>query len=122
MRNPLYFFSIVGAAGAGAQLGSVLSGLICAVVVWAVFAVVVRREERLLSDLYGEEFAAYKARVSRFIPDPRLWRDVPTMLVTPSRAVRTFGDGLFLLLSIPLAETVEQLQHSGALPILFRMN
>jgi protein-S-isoprenylcysteine O-methyltransferase Ste14 len=122
MRNPLYFFSILGAAGAGAQLGSVLSGLICAVVVWAVFEVVVRREERLLSELYGEEFAAYKARVSRFIPNPRLWHDVPTMLVTPSKAVRTFGDGLFLLLSIPLAEAIEHLQNSGVLPILLRMN
>ncbi|MBN8965496.1 MAG: isoprenylcysteine carboxylmethyltransferase family protein [Rhizobiales bacterium] len=28
MRNPLYFFSILGAAGAGAQLGSVIAGAV----------------------------------------------------------------------------------------------
>lgn len=122
MRNPLYFFSILGAAGAGAQLGSIVPGLVCAAAVWAVFSVVVRREERLLSNLYGEEFEAYKARVSRFMPNPRLWRDIPTMLVMPSRAVRTFGDGMFFLLSIPLAEGIEHFQQAGMLPVLFHVN
>jgi hypothetical protein len=44
------------------------------------------------------------------------------MLVMPSRALRTFGDGMFLLLSVPLAECIEKLQHVGVLPILFHIN
>jgi protein-S-isoprenylcysteine O-methyltransferase Ste14 len=122
MRNPLYFFSILGAIGAGSQLGSIITGLICGAFVWAVFEIVVRQEERLLADLYGKEFEAYKSQVWRFIPNPRLWRDVPTMLVTPSRAVRTFGDGMFFLLSVPIAETIEQLQHASVLPVIVRLN
>ena len=31
-RNPLYFFSIVGAAGMGAQSGSLTLGLICGMI------------------------------------------------------------------------------------------
>jgi protein-S-isoprenylcysteine O-methyltransferase Ste14 len=121
-RNPLYAFSILGAIGAGAQLGSILAGVIVGGVVWAVFYVVVLNEERLLTSLYGADFEAYKARVGRFFPDPRLWRDIPTILVMPSRAFRTFTDGMFFLLSVPLAEIVEALQHNGVLPVLIRIS
>src|SRR5262245_55058372 len=48
-RNPLYFFSIVGAFGVGAQLGSVVAGLVCAALAWMVFYVVVLQEEKLLA-------------------------------------------------------------------------
>src|ERR1041384_3442899 len=40
-RNPLYFFSILGAAGAGAQLGSVTAGVVFGALAWIVFRVVV---------------------------------------------------------------------------------
>lgn len=121
-RNPLYFFSVLGAVGAGAQFGSFISSAFAGVTVWTVFYVVILREERVLADRYGDEFRSYKARVARFIPNPRLWRDIPTMLVMPSRALRTFADGMFLLLSIPVAESIERLQHLGILPVLFRMS
>ena len=79
MRNPLYFFSILGAAGAGAQLGSVVAGLIFGTLAWLVFYVVVLQEERLLADRYGEQFKAYMASVPRFLPNPWRWHDQPTL-------------------------------------------
>lgn len=120
-RNPLYFFSILGAAGAGAQLGSLLAGLIFGVLAWIVFHVVVLQEERLLADRYGAAYASYMATVPRFLPNPRLWRDVPLLQVMPPKILRTFGDAMFLLLSVPIAEGFEQLQNAGILPVLFRL-
>lgn len=120
-RNPLYFFSILGSAGSGAQLGSVVAGAIFGVLAWVVFYVVVRQEERLLSDRYGADYAAYLATVPRFLPDPRLWHDEPTLTVLPPKILRTFGDAMFLLLTVPLAEGFEQLQNLGVLPVLFRL-
>ena len=90
-------------------------------VVWVVFSVVVRSEERLLLGIYGKEFEDYRAQVPRFFPNPRLWRDIPTILVMPSRMVRTFGDGMMFLLSVPLADLVERLQDAGLFPILFHI-
>jgi protein-S-isoprenylcysteine O-methyltransferase Ste14 len=121
MRNPLYFFSILGAAGAGAQLGSIIVVVIFGVLAWAVFYVVVLQEERLLLGRYGAPFKDYMNTVPRFLPSPRLWHDEPTLVVMPPKVLRTFADALFFLLSVPLAEAFEQLQNMGVLPVLLRL-
>jgi protein-S-isoprenylcysteine O-methyltransferase Ste14 len=120
-RNPLYFFSILGATGAGAQLGSIVAGVIAGALAWMVFYVVVLQEERLLAELYGASYAAYLATVPRFLPNPRLWRDVPMLTVIPPRILQTFADAMFLLLSVPIAEGFEILQNAGVLPVLLRL-
>ena len=117
-RNPLYVFSIFGAAGAGAQLGSVLVAVIFAAIASAVFYVVTLREEQLLSELHGAAYASFKARIPRFIPNPLIWRDVPALTITPPRVVATFADAMVFLLAVPVAETFEWLQESGRLPVL----
>ena len=120
-RNPLYFFSILGAAGAGAQLGSVTAGILFGVMAWLVFYVVVLQEERLLAGRYGASYANYLATVPRFVPNPWRWHDAATVTVVPSRMIRTFGDAMFFLLTVPLAETFEHLQGIGVLPVLLRL-
>lgn len=120
-RNPLYLFSILGTAGAGAQLGSVVAGLVFGLLAWAVFYVVTLQEEQVLADRYGAAFANYKASVPRFLPNPRLWRDVPALTIMPPKILRTFADAMLFLVSVPLAEGFEQIQNIGVLPILFRL-
>lgn len=121
IRNPLYFFSIVGAAGIGAQHGSAVTAFLFGLSAWLILLAVVLKEERLLAERYGASFAAYKAAVPRFLPNARLWHDVPTLTIRPPRVLRTFGDAMFFLLPIPLADALGQLQHIGVLPILFRL-
>jgi len=118
-RNPLYVFSFIGAAGAGAQFGSVSAALAAAVVTVLVFAVVVRKEERFLAEKFGEPYLAYKARVPRFIPKFSLWRNVDMLEIRPHLVVRTFVDACVFLASIPLAEGIEMAQDHGILPILW---
>jgi protein-S-isoprenylcysteine O-methyltransferase Ste14 len=120
-RNPLYFFSFLGAAGVGAQVGSIVLGLLCAAIAVLVFTVVVIEEERLLGETHGAAFAKYKARVPRFLPNPRLWKDVPTLTVHQLRVVRTFADALLFLMSVPAAEVIEVLQEAGYLPVLLHL-
>lgn len=120
-RNPLYFFSILGAAGVGAQLGSGLAAVIFGVLAWIVFFVVVTQEEKLLAERHGHFYATYLAAVPRFLPHPSLWRDTPTVTVRPPRLVRTFADAMLFLLAVPLAELFEQLQELHVLPVLFRL-
>jgi protein-S-isoprenylcysteine O-methyltransferase Ste14 len=121
VRNPLYVFSIIGAMGAGAQHGSIVVALALGVVAWLVFYVVTLQEERVMAERYGAAFAAYQASVPRFLPKPSLWHDVPVLTIMPPKVVRTFGDAMFFLLVIPLADAFEHLQSIGILPVLFRL-
>jgi protein-S-isoprenylcysteine O-methyltransferase Ste14 len=121
MRNPLYFFSFLGAAGVGMQVGSLTLGVICAFIAWLVFHVVVLQEEQVLAARYGESYRDYLARVPRFFPKPWLWHDEPTLTIRPPRVLMTFADALVFLLAVPLAEFFEHLQETGAVPVLLRL-
>ena len=120
-RNPLYFFSFVGAAGVGAQTGSMLVALVCTVVVWIVFRVTVAKEERFLLERHGEAYAAYLDATPRFLPNPSLWTSVQSVEVFPKRVVMTFLDGMLFVLSIPIIEGLEGLQHIGWIPVLLNL-
>jgi len=122
MRNPLYFFSSVAAAGVGAQIGSITAavgfGLACA----AAFHVVILREEKYLSENLGADYAAYLARVPRFWPKLSLYHEgVTTRGFRPKLLLTTLLDGLVFLVAMPLFEIIDAAQLSGSLPVLFRM-
>jgi protein-S-isoprenylcysteine O-methyltransferase Ste14 len=121
VRNPLYFFSIIGTAGAGALLGSIVAGVVFGALAWAVFFVVTLQEERVMTERYDGAFASYMASVPRFLPNPRLWRDKPTLTIVPPKILRTFADATLFLLMVPLAEGFEHLQSTAVLPVLFRL-
>ena len=120
-RNPLYFFSFLGAAGVGAQTGSLIVTLLFSVAVWVVFRIVVSREEGFLKGALGEPDAHYLATTPRFLPLPWVWRGKDVLEVRPSRVALTFFDGLAFLLAIPLAEGLEILQNHKILPVLLRL-
>jgi protein-S-isoprenylcysteine O-methyltransferase Ste14 len=121
MRNPLYFFSILGGAGVGAQSGSVVVALICGVLAYIVFYVVVLQEEKVLLERYGDVYRRFMARVPRFFPKPSLWADESTLTIRPRRVVMTFLDALIFLLAIPIAEGLEHLQDIGTIPVLLTL-
>lgn len=117
-RNPLYFFSIVGAAGMGAQSGSIAIGIICGAIAAIVFYVVVKQEEQLLIKVHGRKYRDYLAAVPRFIPSPGSWRDEKTLTIRPPRVLMTFADALVFLLAVPIAEGFEYLRDIGMIPTL----
>jgi protein-S-isoprenylcysteine O-methyltransferase Ste14 len=120
-RNPLYVFSIIGAAGVGAAAGSVLTIVLAALACYAVFAVVVLKEEIFLSDRFGAAYDDYCARVPRFWPRFSAWKDVETVETNPRLVLTSVGDGIFFFLAIPLVEGIEYLHDLGYLPVLFHL-
>lgn len=120
-RNPLYVFSILGAAGVGAAFGSAAFAIVAALAVLAVFIPVVRAEEAALRDRHGMAFADYCRNVPRFWPRFGAWRDVEMLQVSPRIVRISFLDSLFFLVAIPLALTVEWLASAGILRPLVQL-
>ena len=120
-RNPLYLFSTLAAAGVGAQMGSVLAMLLLALFCAVAFHVVILREERHLSEALGPDYAAYMARVPRFIPDLSLYQQGDTGHFEPRLLKQTLLDGLVFLVAMPVFELIDTAQMSGVLPVLFRL-
>ncbi|CAN7327815.1 isoprenylcysteine carboxylmethyltransferase family protein [Phyllobacterium sp. LjRoot231] len=118
VRNPLYVFSVLGAIGVGLSSGSILFGPLIGVLVFAVFHIVIRYEERHLSWKLGDDYIQYKARVPRWLPNPLLWRDARVLEVSPRMVTRVFLDAMIFILAIPFFEALERLQDAGITPIL----
>jgi protein-S-isoprenylcysteine O-methyltransferase Ste14 len=116
-RNPLYFFSIVGAVGVGAQVGSIVIALTCGFIAWAVLLRAVLDEKQVLLAAFSDDYRRYVAAVPCFLPKLSLWRDRDTVEVRPNIVVTTFVDALVFLIAIPIAEGIEMLQDIGVLPI-----
>ena len=120
-RNPLYFFSIIGAAGIGAQMGSVVITFAVAIVVWTIFHILTFSEERALSENLGEVYRDYLARVPRFFPKLSLWRDVDSLTINPRIVRATFFDACIFLIAIPLGDGFDYLHGIGAVPVFFQV-
>lgn len=117
-RNPLYLFSIIGAVGVGAQVGSVVLAGIAGFIAWIVFLMTAKREEAALLANFGVAYRDYMARVPRFLPRLANWRDADTLEVRPQLVMTTFTDALVFLIAVPVAEGLEHLHEAGQLPIL----
>lgn len=120
-RNPLYLFSLIGSIGVGLQTGSFTAALVCGLFVFAIFNLVIQREEIFLSAHFPASFAAYAARVPRWGPRLSRWQSSEELLVRPRFVLLTFRDALGFLAAIPLLEAVEWAQSAGWLPVLLRL-
>lgn len=120
-RNPLYLFSIIGAVGIGAQVGSIALAAATGFIAWLVLLMTTMREEAALTVNFGAAYRDYMARVPRFLPRLSQWKDTETIEVRPRLVMTTFVDALFFLAAIPIAESLEYLRDAGWLPTLLML-
>lgn len=118
VRNPLYFFSFVGAIGMGACSGSVVLALLFFVIAFIIFRSVVGYEEAALLDTFGAPYRDYCRRVPRFIPNLSLWSDERRLEIEPVLVARTLIDAAPFILAMPMFELIGQLQLDGVLPVM----
>lgn len=120
-RNPLYLFSVIGGFGVGLQSGNLVTGLAIGLFVFALFSVVILKEEAFLKSRFPAAFAAYAAAVPRWGPHLAGWRSERELTVQPRFVLVTFRDALWFLVAIPLLEGIELLQAQGWLPVLLSL-
>jgi protein-S-isoprenylcysteine O-methyltransferase Ste14 len=82
-RNPLYFFSLLGALGVGFATGTFLFPLIILIAFVLYYPFVIKSEENKLMNLHKSEFEIYVKKVPRFFPKISLLQEPKEYLVKP---------------------------------------
>jgi len=121
-RNPLYFFSFIGAVGVGFGTETITIPIVIAITFAAYYPFVVRAEEKRLETLFGDEFREYRKKTPAFLPNfarkietPESWT-VDTKLFT-----KRIFDALWFIFFIGFLEMIEAFHESGVLPTFFRL-
>jgi protein-S-isoprenylcysteine O-methyltransferase Ste14 len=118
IRNPLYLFSMIGAAGIGAQFGAVSFAIVSGTCIAVVLYRRTLHEEKRLLALHGDDYRDYLKRVPRFLPRGWSWQSADLRFAKPTAVIRSFVDACLFLLAVPFAEYVHHLQHAGRINVL----
>jgi protein-S-isoprenylcysteine O-methyltransferase Ste14 len=117
-RNPLYLFSLIGAAGLGLAScnPAVLLLLLAAYLLY--YPGVISREEKKLRAKHGAAFEEYLARVPRILPRFSLFRQPEEITVRPGSLNRAFGDAIWFIAGYAALRAVVWLHAFNILPAL----
>jgi len=120
-RNPLYFFSTLGAVGIGLVYGSLLIAFALGLLVYGILKLTAAKEADHLRSLFGPEYEAYERQTPIFWPQASLYREGSEVNFSPKALKRTLQDGLLFLAAFPAIETIEYLQQAGYIPVLMQL-
>ena len=82
---------------------------------------VIRHEERALTELFPGEYALYQTRVPRLIPAFCRWQDVEAIEVRPALVHQTFRDAMLFMLAVPELKALESLRDLWLTAPVFRL-
>ena len=117
-RNPLYLFSLLGAAGLGlASCNPVV--LVCLLAGFLLYYPgVIAAEEEKLRAKHGELYEEYRSRVPRILPDFSMFSQPEHITIQPGPATRAFADAIWFILGYIALRTVVWLHAFSLLPAL----
>lgn len=120
-RNPLYFFSLCGFSGICLMSNHLVIIFAAPPLFYAVYGLLIRREETFLRERFGEDFAAYTRRVPRLFPRVPLYHAPEEVRMRPKYLAHAFRDNLWWFVSFPLIEFSEYLQETHIIPGVFML-
>lgn len=120
-RNPLYFFSAVGAIGVAFGSATLAAPVFIAVCFAAYYPSIIKAEERRLVEIHGDSFREYCSKVPAFFPKfsqavtPETYQ-IQTRLVMHSMTEATW----FIWLTMLVHLLYQLHQRTDYLPTMFR--
>lgn len=115
-RNPLYFFSSLGAVGVGLTCESLIVTATIALLFAATYPSVILAEEKRLAGLHGQAWKDYVARVPRFWPKFGQLAEPERYTVHPQQFRRHLLDALWFAWAAAIVQLIQTLHDSGWLP------
>ncbi len=120
-RNPLYFFSMLGALGVGLCTETLTFPAIILVAMMLYYPLVIRKEERRLREYFGDAFDEYVKQVPAFFPRFSQYTEPEEYTVKPRAYRRHMFSALWFVWIVGLIELAEGLKEIGWLPTLWHI-
>lgn len=120
-RNPLYFFSLLGALGVGFVSETLLIPATILVCFAVYYPLVIKSEEAELARLHKNEFEMYFKRVPRFFPRLTNLTEPEEYIVKPMIFRRHIFSALWFVWLLGILETIEGLHQLNILPTIFNI-
>jgi len=112
-RNPLYFYSLVGAAGIGMISGRITLFLLLAAGFYVIYHFLILREEAFLSEKFGSEFDNFRASTPRLVPDFGKFHAPAEINVQTRYLNKAVWDAIWWLAASPVFELFEYMHDRG---------
>lgn len=111
-RNPLYVFNFIGAVGFGFAVENPVLAALLATAFAVFYPSVIRREEEVLTQAFGERFARYCGATPRWFPRWSNFHEPESWSINPPRFRAGLLDVMWFLWAFLIWEILEE---SGAL-------
>jgi hypothetical protein len=115
-RNPLYFFSLIGALGVGFATETFTIPLLVVTAFAIYYPAVIKAEEMRLRELHKEKFDKYMAKVPRFFPKVENFTEPEDYVIKPVLFRKNVFDALWFIWLIGILELIETLHDVNILP------
>lgn len=113
VRNPLYFFSLLGALGIALMSGHVVLMIVVPIAFLALYLSLIKREEGFLRETFGAEYIAYCEKTPRLFPSFKHYHAPDEIVVSPKYLNKAYADAIWWFAAYPLVELSEWIQASG---------
>ncbi|MBI3440406.1 MAG: isoprenylcysteine carboxylmethyltransferase family protein [Proteobacteria bacterium] len=112
-RNPLYLFSLLGAAGIGLVTTSLIISAVMIFGFLLIYISLIKREEEFLAKKFGKEFQDYSARVPRLWPSFKHYHCPAELTFQPAYLSNAIADAVWWFAALPLFEIADYLKLKG---------
>jgi protein-S-isoprenylcysteine O-methyltransferase Ste14 len=120
-RNPLYFFSFLGALGVGFASESFLIPLLIFIGFVTYYPFVIKSEEAELRQLHKDEFERYFKKVPKFFPKISYLAEPEEYVVKPKVFRNHMFSALWFVWFLGLLEIMEEFHELNILPTIFNI-
>ena len=120
-RNPLYFFSLIGAVGVGLATETLVIPFVIIILFLIYYPSLIKSEEKRLLSLHGDRFKEYCANTPSLYPKLSLLEEPETYTVNPRIFRKNIFSALWFIWLMGILEIVEALHETGVLPIYMKI-
>jgi len=119
-RNPLYFFSLIGALGVGFASETIIVPTLILIAFWGYYPLVIKSEEAELMKLHKSEFENYRKNVPMFFPKISILHEPEEYIVKPIVFKKHIFDALWFIWLIGILKVIEELHKLKIIPTIIK--